>query len=104
MAVPDRFRAVWARVRIESQNNSRDISPVGIFGSGVEQPEINDEMLLVIARQHGIAWRGLGYRRIKRRRLQSASFPGINGVSCCYQQLKRGRVVKCAALVAYYNT
>ena len=50
-------RAVGVAVRVNMQDDPRDIAPVGTVRIGIEQAQIRDEMLLVVG---GNRWIGRG--------------------------------------------
>jgi hypothetical protein len=52
--------AIEFTFRVEMQHYSCDVTPVGAFGVRVEQPEIRDEVFLVIGGQCDTGGRGIG--------------------------------------------
>jgi hypothetical protein len=46
-------RALRMSVRIDVEDDASHLPPIGIVSVGIQQPEIGDDMLLVIVRQHG---------------------------------------------------
>jgi hypothetical protein len=50
-------RAIWLAIRINMQNDARNLAPVGALGVGIEQPKICHQMFLIVARQHRGGWR-----------------------------------------------
>ena len=50
-------RAVGVAVRVNMQDDPRDIAPVGTVRIGIEQAQVRDEMLLVVG---GNRWIGRG--------------------------------------------
>ena len=65
--------AIWFMLRNKMQHQSRDFTPVRIFGIRVEQAQICQKVILVVSGQHGIGRRGIGDIRIKRRLLHGLS-------------------------------
>ena len=53
MAFPDALSPLRFFTRIDLQDDSRDLSPIGTFSVGVEQAQIGHEVLLVVACQNG---------------------------------------------------
>ncbi len=51
MAFPHPPCAIGLLHRIDLQNDSRDLAPIGAFGFRVEKPKVADDVLLVIRRQ-----------------------------------------------------
>jgi hypothetical protein len=56
-------------LRIDVQHDPRDFLPIGAFSAGIEQSEVGDYMLLIIAGELGRYRRGIGDVRIGRRLL-----------------------------------
>ena len=54
MTVEGSPRAVRMALWINVKDDVRDLPPVCIISVCIQQPEIGDDMLLVIGRQHGI--------------------------------------------------
>jgi hypothetical protein len=49
-------RAVGVAVRVNMQDDPRDIAPVGTVRIGIEQAQVRDEMLLVVGGNRWIGW------------------------------------------------
>lgn len=43
--------AVWIVVRIESKKNMHRLTPVGTFGGGVKEPDIESKMAFIVGRE-----------------------------------------------------
>ena len=54
MAVKGASRSLRTPVGIDVEDDARDLLPISIRSVGIQQPEIGDDMLLVIGRQHGV--------------------------------------------------
>jgi hypothetical protein len=51
MAVMDHSGAIGIAVGIEPEKNLHRLAPVGTFGGGIKEPNIESKMVFVIARQ-----------------------------------------------------
>jgi hypothetical protein len=51
---------------IDLQNNTRDLSPIGSFALGVQQPQVRNEVLLIVPCQDGFGGSQIGNRLIER--------------------------------------
>jgi len=60
MALPDAPSPLQLFVRINLQDNFHDLSAVGTFGVGVEQAQIDHEVLLIVARPKRLVRCGVG--------------------------------------------
>ncbi len=49
MRSPDPLGAVRIAFGIDMQDDARDLPPVGARGLGVEEPQVSDEVLLIVA-------------------------------------------------------
>jgi hypothetical protein len=54
MGIEGCARALGVAFGIDVKNYSCNFPPIGILGVSIQQPEIGDDVLLVIRRQHGI--------------------------------------------------
>jgi hypothetical protein len=68
--------ALGLAVRIEMQHDPRDIGPIGAVIFGVEQAQIGDRVLFVIACQDRCTWRFIGDTLVKWRLLHGANLLG----------------------------
>ena len=59
MAIEGAARSVWLRDRIDPEDNTSRFAPIGIVRLGIKEPQIRDDVLLVIRRKHGICWRNI---------------------------------------------
>lgn len=59
MAFPDALSPLRLFTRIDLQDDSRDLSPIGAFALGIQQAEVGHEVLLVVARQKRLVWSGV---------------------------------------------
>jgi len=50
MAFPDALGPLRFFTRLDLQHNFRDLAPIGTFRIGVEQAQIDHQMLLIVAR------------------------------------------------------
>jgi len=69
MAIEGCARALGVAFGIDVEDNSCDFPPIGILGVSIQQPEIGDDVLLVIRRQRGIIRRlvcNIGVERWRR--------------------------------------
>jgi len=66
MAIEGSACALRVAFGIDVKNNSCNFPPVRMVRVSIEQPEIGDDMLLVIGRQHGIVRCQVRNIRIKR--------------------------------------
>ena len=66
-------RAVGVAVRVNMQDDPRDIAPVGTVRIGIEQAQVRDEMLLVVGGDRWIGWGQISDIRIERRLLHGRS-------------------------------
>lgn len=72
VCLPGAPGALGLVIRIEVEHDPRDLGPVGAVLFGVEQAEISDQVLLVIAGQDRRGRRVIGDIRIERRLLHGA--------------------------------
>jgi hypothetical protein len=66
MAVEGAARSVWLGDRIDPKDKTSGLAPIGVVCLGIKEPEISDDVLLVIRRKHGIDWRKICDIRIER--------------------------------------
>jgi hypothetical protein len=66
MGFPRPARPIRLARDVNMQHGPRDLFPVGAIGCGVEQTEIGNQVLLVIAGQNRRGRRGIGDIRIGR--------------------------------------
>ena len=69
MAFPGAPGAIWLGRGINMKNDPGDFAPIDILGSGIEQAQISDKVLLVIRGQSLAGRRVIGDGRIERRGL-----------------------------------
>jgi hypothetical protein len=60
MTLPDALSPLRLFVRINPQDDSRDLSPFGTFRIGVEQAQIDHKVLFVVARQKRLVRSSVG--------------------------------------------
>src|SRR4030095_3319288 len=54
-------------IRIDLQDDTRDLSPLGAIAPGIQQTQVRNEMLLIVPCQDGICRSQISNRRIDRR-------------------------------------
>lgn len=72
MGFPGAPRPGWLGRWIDVQHQLRDFLPVGAILGGVQQAQIGDEVLLVIAREDAVGWRRVCDKGIERWRMHQA--------------------------------
>lgn len=65
MAFPGAARPVGFLIGIDVQDNLCHFAPVGMLGIGVKKPQIGDEVLFVIAREHRVRGGEIGNGWVK---------------------------------------
>jgi hypothetical protein len=60
MGVEGALRASRLTNWIDVQHNLRNFAPIGVLGISIEQPQIGNEVLLVVGRQRGVGRRDIG--------------------------------------------
>ena len=66
MALPDAFSPQRLFIRIELQDDLRDLLPIDAVVLGVQQTQIRDEVLFIVPGQHWFGRSQIGNRRIDR--------------------------------------
>ena len=79
MTVKRMSRAIRFAVRVNMQYNSRDLTPIGTLGVGIEQAQISHQMFLIVACQCRGSWRRVGNIGIEGRAPHLASSVTANG-------------------------
>lgn len=65
MSGPNQPRPVRFGGSVNVEHDVGDLTPIRAVRFGVEQPQIGDEMLLVVCGQNRIGWNNIGDRRIE---------------------------------------
>ena len=66
VAIERSSRTSRLKFRIKVEHKSGDLAPIRTLAVGIEQPQIGDDVLLVVGRQGRIGRRQIGNVRIKR--------------------------------------
>jgi len=66
VAIESSARSIWLGDRIDPKDKMSGLAPIGVVCLGIKEPEISDDVLLVIRRKHGIDWRKICDIRIER--------------------------------------
>jgi hypothetical protein len=59
-------RPIWLAIRINMQNDPRNLAPVGAFSVGIKQPQVSHQMFLIVRRQRRGGWRRVSNIGIER--------------------------------------
>ena len=57
VAIKGAARSVWLRDRIHMKDKTSRFAPIAIVRLGIKEPQISDDVLLIIRRKHGVGWR-----------------------------------------------
>jgi hypothetical protein len=109
MRLPGKVGASRLGLGVDLKNDSSDLLPVGAVLFGIEQTQIDHQMLFVVAGQDGGCWRGVGNGRAARRQVSLSGWHDLRSVgymelvSNCVTQAKK-HPLDDLPFIAYFNT